>query len=227
MDARNLQNGKPAAQAPTYVRVLLLLSWAASAIGYHGAWIAHETAALTLSGVDMGEFVKFLPGVMDGSLRVWRELFYLPVPAVTASIALLVGSKWTGFGRGFGRLAGVLALLFTLQLLPPAWSPATLRAEEFRVQVIALVVLWLSLAGSWLLSRLPLRLAFAASGALGLGASVLTAWQFLMVEPQIEEVYSRAVAIGWGFVLCQLGLVLLTAVSTVAMLGKRSQTPWK
>ena len=76
----------------TPVRVLLPLGWVLAAIGYFGSWLSHPTAALTLSGVDMAEFVKFLPEAIDGSLSITRQLFYLPPFAVVAGIALLVGS---------------------------------------------------------------------------------------------------------------------------------------
>ena len=69
----------------TAIRLALPLGWVLVAVGYFGPWIAHETAALTLNGPDMAEFIKFLPEVMSGSLETMRQVFYLPAFATVAS----------------------------------------------------------------------------------------------------------------------------------------------
>lgn len=42
------------------VGILLLLT------GYFGPWIDHEVAGLVVTGLDLGEYVKFLPEVRSG-----------------------------------------------------------------------------------------------------------------------------------------------------------------
>jgi len=172
----------------TSARVLLLVGWVLAAIGYYGAWISHETAALTLSGVDLGEFVKFLPGVLDGSLIVVRQLLYLPPFAVVVSVALLVGSEPLHYPWALRWLAVVLAVPVSLQLLPPAWSVASLTSSEFRAQTIALGVSWLLLGGFWLWGRLPAWLTGTTSAILCLAAIGLSAWQLLIAKPAIDDV---------------------------------------
>lgn len=206
----------------TPVRLLLPLGWLAASVGYYGPWIDHPTAALTLSGVDMGEFVKFLPGVLDGSLPVTRQIFYLPPLAVVVGVALLAGSRRLRYPWPASLLMTLLAVPVSLQLLPPAWSPARLVTPEFRLQTIALGVSWLLLAGCWLLGRLPPPLAGALGGGVSLAALALSAWQFLAVKPAIDQVYGRPPGIGWGFFLCLAGLgVVATAC---ALLVWRTRT---
>jgi hypothetical protein len=190
--------------------VLAPVAWALATVGYFGPWIAHETAALTLSGVDMGEFVKFLPPVMDNSLRVVRQLFYLPPVAVVSSVALLACSRELRYPWTLRVLALALAVPVSLQLLPPAWSPATLMSTEFRLQTVTMGVLWLLLAGTWLWGRLVLRLTGLLSAAMALVAAVLSAWQFSLVKPAIDVVYSMPPGIGWGFFVCLIGLAAMT-----------------
>lgn len=210
------------------VRWLLLVGWALTAIGYYGPWIAQPTAALTLSGVDMGEFVKFLPGVLDGSLSALRQLFYLPPFAVVVSVALLVGSRRLRFSWAARAPALLLAVPVSLQLLPPAWSPSSLSTPEFRLQTAALGLCWLLLAGFWLLGRLPPWLAGSLSALLSILAMVMPAWQFLLVKPDIDEVYHLPPPVGWGFALCLAGLALMTAGSLLLILRTRtrSRSPW-
>ena len=206
------------------VRWLLPIGWVLSAVGFLGPWIAHPTAALSLSGVDMAEFVKFLPGALDGSLTLVRQVFYLPPFAITASLALLIHSDSLRYHRLLRALGLLLAVPLSLQLLPPAWSPSSLLTAEFRAQMTALVICWLLLAGSWLLRRLPTWLTSTVSAALCLVALLLTTWQFLIAKPAIDEVYGTIPAGGWGLWLCLAGLAIATAASVYLALTVRRQS---
>lgn len=201
------------------MRLLLPAGWMLATVGYFGPWIAHQTAALTLSGVDMGEFVKFLPGVVEGSLQVTRQFFYLPPVAVAVSIALLSGRDELGYPRSLRALMLLLAIPISLQLLPPAWAPSTLLTAEFRLQTIALGCCWLLLAASWALGRLPSWLVGSLSAGLSLGALILPSWQLFVARPAISELYRVPPGIGWGFFLCLAGLAVTAAASTGIVLG--------
>jgi hypothetical protein len=208
----------------TAVRWLLPVGWVLAAIGYYGPWISHGTAALTLSGADMAEFVKFLPGALDGSLGVVRQLFYLPPLAVVVSVALLVGSRWLRYPWPFRVLALILAIPVSLQMLPPAWSPSSLFAAEFRLQSIALGICWLLLAGFWLLGRLPLWVTGSLTAMLSLAAVALCTWQLLVVKPAIDTVYRTPPAVGWGFPVCMFGLVVMAAAAVADVLHTRQRS---
>jgi hypothetical protein len=208
----------------TAVRWLLPIGWGLATLGFLGPWIAHPTAALSLSGGDMAEFVKFLPGVLDGSLRLVRQLFYLPPFAVTVSIALLVGFDGLHYARFLRAAALLLAVLLSLQLLPPAWSPSSLLTAEFRTQTVALGICWLLLVCFWLMRRLPAWLLGSLSAALSVLAIVLPAWQFLVAKPAIDNVYGSPPGAGWGMILCFTGLAVVAAASAVSALSRRSQT---
>ena len=216
--------GGTAWQRVEAVRWLLPIGWVLSGLGFLGLWIAHPTAALTLSGVDMAEFVKFLPGALDGSLTLVRQVFYLPPFAIIASLALLLHSDSLRYHRLLRALGLLLAVPLSLQLLPPAWSPSSLLTAEFRAQTAALVICWLLLAGSWLLKRLPTWLPSTVSAALCLVALLLTTWQFLLAKAAIDEVYGTIPAGGWGLWLCLAGLAIVTAASVYLALAVRRQS---
>jgi hypothetical protein len=159
----------------------------------------------------MGEFIKFLPGVLDGTLQVTRQFFYLPPLAVVVGVALLIGSRELRYPLLVRVLALILAVPVSLQLLPPAWSPASLLAPEFRLQTFALIACWLLLAGFWLWGRLPLRLTGTLTAALSLSAAALSAWQHMAVKSAIDDVYGTPPPVGWGFYVCLVGLLVMTA----------------
>lgn len=209
-------------------RLLLPLGWALAGIGYYGPWIRHPTAALTVSGVDMGEFVKFLPDVLDGSLSIVRQVFYLPPFALVIGIALMIGSQRLEYPRLLRLAILILAVPTSLQLLPPAWSPATLMTAEFRLQAMGLALCWLLLAGSLLMRQVPLRFTGSLACILALAAAATTAWAYLLIKPSIDHVYATVPAVGWGFAVCQAGLAL-TALACLALVLQRlrpSRTPW-
>jgi len=212
----------------TPVRLLLPVGWLLAAVGYYGPWISHPTAALTLSGVDMGEFVKFLPGVLDGSLKAVRQLFYLPSLAVVVSVALLIGARRLRYPWPFRLLVVGLTMPISVQLLPPAWSPSSLMSAEFRLQTIALGICWLLLAGFWLLGRLPPWLSGSVSAVLSLAAVGFPAWQYLAVKPEIDAVYGTPPSVGWGFYLCMAGLVVIIAGCLILVWRTRApgREPW-
>jgi hypothetical protein len=205
------------------VRWMLPVGWCLAAIGFLGPWVSHPTAALTLAGVDMGEFVKFLPGVLDGSLQLVRQWFYLPPFVISASIALLIGSHRLHYGKLLRALGLLLAIPVSLQLLPPAWSPASLLTAEFRAQTIAFGISWLLLAAYWLIGRLPSWLPSSLSAALCLGAIALSTWQYVTAKPAIDQVYGLPPGTGWGLILCLTGLAISAAASTLLVLIARGQ----
>jgi hypothetical protein len=212
----------------TPVRLLLPLGWLLAAVGYYGPWISHPAAALTLSGVDLAEFVKFLPGVVNGSLRVARQSFYLPPISVVASVALLIGARRLRYPWPLRLLVLGLAVPVSMQLLPPAWSPSSLMSAEFRLQTIALGICWLLLGGFWLLGRLPPWLSGSVSAVLSVAAMGFSAWQFWAVKPGIDAVYGSPPSVGWGFYLCMAGLATLVTGCAILILRTRTQgrEPW-
>ena len=197
------------ATAPQLVRLALPLGWLLGAVGYYGPWIAHPTAALALTGVDLGEFVKFLPAVQAGELAVVRQLFYLPPLAVVLGVALLAGAPRLRYSLPVRAAALVLAVPVSVQLLPPAWSPSSLMTEEFRLQTVALAACWVALAASWLLARLPAWLAGGAAGLLAAAALAASAWQTWTVKPAIDTLYGQPPPLGWGLFVCLVGLAVM------------------
>jgi len=202
-------------------------------VGYWGPWVDALSPALQLTGQDLGEFVKFLPGVRLGTLRVYRQLFYLPPWAAALIIALLVGTRppFAPDGSMTRRadrsqtgqepqsltlpawlrwtLAAV-AVPVVFAILPPVYgSLHDLWVPEFRLQFIALVIALLALAGHPLLRWLPHRVQWGLMALLAFAAALLPLWQFLAVRPAISAVYGHPVPIGWGVWVTTAGFLLL------------------
>jgi hypothetical protein len=193
---------------------LLILFGVVGLIGYYGPWVPHRAAGLIVLGLDLAEYVKFLPQVSGGQIRLARELFYLPLVAATLGCSL-IASRGV-LPRPVRWILGLGAIPLALAMLPPAWSPAVLIQAEFMMQVIIIALCLLAVAAIPLLRRIPDRPAYVIIAALSLAAALLPAWGFLRVLPPIEEVYNHPIAPGWGFWLSLGGF---GAAAVVALAG--------
>lgn len=200
------------------LRWLLPLSALLTLAGYFGPWVPHRVAGLVVTGLDLGEYVKFLPVVRSGQVTLWREGFYLPLLAVSLTLSLIAFQPRLCYGWLLRVLFLLVAVVAALNLLPPAWDQSTFFNPEFRQQIQALVLCLSAAAVSPLLALLPRW--FSAGVVLALSALAL--WfplqAFLQVLPTIRELYHQPLAIGWGVYVMAVGLLLLMAVAVVGLL---------
>jgi hypothetical protein len=59
--------------SPTLTTVLGLAALLSLAVGVWGAWLPHPAAGLVILGIDLPEYVKFLPPVQSGAIPLQRE----------------------------------------------------------------------------------------------------------------------------------------------------------
>lgn len=179
--------------------------------GYFGPWVPHRVAGLVVTGLDLGEYVKFLPVVRNGEVTLWRESFYLPLVVISLAFSctafyLRFSSRWSA--RIVLLMAATVA---ALNLLPPAWSPAVLRAPEFRQQVLTLVVCLGAVAISPFLALLPRWLTAICLIVLSVAALWWPVRHFLHILPAISALYGQSLVPGWGFYVTGIGLILMIA----------------
>ncbi len=189
--------------------LMLALGLLLLALGYWRAWLPHSSAALTLLGVDLPEFVKFVPEVRSGQIALRREVFFQPLLALTGGMLLLATLRQPPL-PGWMRLAlAALVIPAALSMLPPAWTPALLRTPEFRTQVWYILLLLLGVALSPLLQRfLPDRV----RGLLFVGLALLplpALLAYVRLQPALAVLYGQAPALGAGFYLTAVGALLL------------------
>lgn len=173
-------------------------------VGFFGPWVAHATAALTVTGYELSEFAKFFPQVQGGVVPVRRALFVAPLLAALVSLALVVQRP---SARPLLRLAAmVLAVVLGLFVLPPYQS---FLEPAYRLQLI-LVAIGLLLV---LLTPLARQVSERVRGGLfllpALTATVSASWQVVLLRPLVVELYGAPVWPGWGFVVSAIGLLLL------------------
>ena len=183
--------------------------------GYWGPWIAHRDVALILIGQDMGEFVKFLPEVRDGSLPLVRAWFYLPPFCACWALALLAACRTLRYPPAARVLFLAAVPPVSLALLPPVFSMPVLRSGEFRLQVVGVAVCLALIPGWLLLRRLPMRVQTVLLALSGLLAALPAWWQFRATLPAIARIYDEPLHVGWGIVALLAGFLALALIAAL------------
>ena len=177
-------------------------------------WVDRPPAALMLTAPDLAEFVKFLPEVRDGSMKIHRLLFLLPLFLASFSLPLTVSAQRLAYPH-WARLPVLLITIpLSLTLLPPVWSPAVLLSAEFRLQTVAcLLCLGLVVISRWL-KYVPTRPLLVFVALFSLVAPTLVLWQFGVAQEAITSAYASPIVPGWGVwvMLAGYSLVIISAL---------------
>lgn len=200
-------------------QIVLVLGLALAIVGYFGPWVDHKSAALVLTGQDMGEFVKFLPEVRAETVPMIREFFYLPPFAAALGLILLIASKRLARPLVV-RVVMLLAVLgLAWAMLPPVWTPQLLVTAEFRKQTVAIAFCLLLLIIHPVLRHLPPRrcpelvegLTAVTMMVLALLGAVPPLWQFFAIREAVNRAYGWPVQVGWGLWGMVLGFLIVMA----------------
>jgi hypothetical protein len=175
-----------------------LFSLAATAVllAYFLPWLPHPAVGLRLIGLEMGEWVKFLPQVQSGEVGADRNLFYLP--PITLGLMLSLWTTGWPNGRWQTWVMRGLAVFVSLLAFPALEAIRDEPSSEWllRLLLIAGVVLVAVLSG--LGGRLPAMLPWLLIFLLALLGAALPTWAYLAVRPVIADWLRAAIGIGPG-----------------------------
>lgn len=177
-------------------------------VGFFGPWVAHESAALTVTGYEMSEFAKFFPQVQSGMVPVRRALFITPFFSAVISMALVIRRSTM---RSLSRLgATALVMFLSLAVLPPHQS---ILEPAYRAQLIVVAVGMLLTAATVLTGQLTERVHGVLTLLVALAGAGPALWQYILLRPLVAELYRAPVLPGWGLIVCVIGLILLAVIA--------------
>ena len=195
-----------------------LIGIALALIGYWGPWVDHKAAALVLSGLDMAEFVKFLPEVRAGTEFMIRELFYLPPLAAALCLALMGSNQAWRYPLWARAIMVIVAIALAIVVLPPyPFILQALSSDEFGRQFSMAAGCLAIIAASLLYRRRSTeaheRLSRAVVAGLlivvSLAGAIPALWQFLSIRSALDGVYGQPIHVGWGLWLTVAGFLFM------------------
>lgn len=200
-------------------RWLAPIGFALIFVGFLSVWLPNKAAGLALLGLEIGEWVKFLPEVQFGQLPVDRRWFYLPPIALGGGLALFSAEWPNTLGTWLIRALALLASSLALPS-PPDIINNFADSQPRILWVVGVAILCL-LAG-WI-SRSQ-RLVGILLILLALLAAILPTWTFFTLRPIIANWFQKPVGIGYGLWLNLLGQTAL-ALTGLSLLRKQPSHP--
>lgn len=196
----------------------LLLAW----LGYFSPWVAPKPVGLQLTAHDLVEWMSFAQTVRDGTFPVSRLELSLPLAGLALLAALtpaLILSTPAKFPYWLSLPFLALALFSALLIQPPYPYILTAYSDpELQPQF------WLGIATLILSIPLALFAALRPRWATWLIAllsifTLLSAWHaYTIVQPPLIDIITKPIPVGYGFILCLIGLLGLLVLATVSLI---------
>ncbi len=193
-----------------HARTLLMLGFTAVFIGYLTVWMPGPSAGLSLLGIEMGEWFKFL------GLGPRRDLFYLPPIALGLCLAIWTMTWLQNDWRAWGMRA--LAVAVSLLAFPAIEditnADSTVREQYYLRVVLIVVVGFVALvSGFWRSQGKWRNVPWFLMAVVSMLGFVLPTWQYMQIRPYTSQVMDVTIGIGLGVWLNGAGFLAIFAVS--------------
>jgi hypothetical protein len=203
-----------------WAETLLKVGFTAILLGYLLVWLPQPIVGLSFIGLELGEWVKFLPQVRSGEIAADRNLFYIP-PIALSLMMILWTASWPNRRWRTWLMRG-LALLVALLAFPAIEAIRDEPADQWLLRIglisgVVLITLFIPLLGH-LPERKVVLLSWSGICLLALAGLTLPTWAYLSFKPVISELIGQRVGIGPG-VWLNIGGNLAVFLSAFYFLG--------
>lgn len=189
------------------------LTWAGFTLillGYWMVWLPNPAAGLALTGLEIGEWIKFLPEVQGGVVGP-RELFYLP-PIALALMMILVTCAWPNRRWQTWGMRG-LAVAISLLAFPAIETIRFEGVSQWGLRVAGIGFVAAACAGATWMSRWHpgSRLPRWLITLLALLGALLPLWLFFPIRDLVSNILGAPLGVGPGVWFHVLGHLLVAA----------------
>lgn len=195
-------------------RFVATLGFAIILLGYFLVWLPGGSAGLSFIGLELGEWVKFLPGMQRGDYSVDRLLFYLP--PVTLGLLLVVWTMDWPNELIKTWLTRALAVFISLLVFPPLEEIGLEAGGKWLVRLVLIAVVVLAAMAASLGVKLPQKHIALIQGCLfiglGLAGGVLPSWIFFTLLTEISDLIGRSLQAGPGLWVNAIGHLLMVGL---------------
>lgn len=199
---------------------LLKLGFSAILLAYLLVWLPQPIVGLSFIGLELGEWVKFLPQVRSGEIAANRNLFYIP-PISLSLMMILWTASWPNRRWRTWLMRG-LALLVAFLAFPAIEAIRDEPVDQWLLRIsliggVVIVALFIPLLGHLPERKIEL-LSWSGICLLALVGLVLPTWAYLSFKPVISDLIGQNIGIGPG-VWLNIGGNLAVVLSALYFLG--------
>lgn len=210
----------------TTPQLLTKIGFTAIFIGYLLVWLPQPLAGLSFIGVEIGEWVKFLPKVQSGEIVPGRNLFYLP-PITLALMMILWTAGWSNRRWRTWALRG-LAVLVSLLAFPALEAIRHEPVSEWLLRLLLVTLVFLVALlfplGERFSATTVSRISWLAIVLLAVLGLILPTWAYLAVRPAVSELFRSEVGIGLGVWLNAAGHLAVLGAGILVLIGQQEDS---
>ena len=201
------------------IQVILKIGFTSILLGYFLVWLPHQAVGLSLIGLEMGEWTKFLPKVQQDQYFLDRIFFYLP--PIMLSLMLVVWTiGWPNDGWKTWATRG-LAVVISLLAFPAIESLRFEDSDQWLARLSLVILVALSAVLCSQATRLSRRwqqiIEWSLFAALGVLGASLPLWTFLVLRPEISAIFGDTIGIGPGLWLNTIGHLIGAGVGVYGL----------
>ena len=186
-------------------------------VGFLSVWMPNKAAGLAMLGLEIGEWVKFLPEVQAGQTPS-RTLFYLP-PLTLALAVLIWSAGWHGWQVWLLRLLALAAATLALPSVPDILDTGNLGEMGERVRVGSVLLVAIFTLVVWKVRHFPPIIL----SVLGLIGAIFPSYAYFAIRPVIASYLQHTPGVGYGLWLSLLGHLILIVAGLLLSQQKSEQ----
>lgn len=206
---------------------VLRLGFTAVLLGYLLVWLPQPVVGLSLIGLEMGEWIKFLPEVQEGTIFPGRNAFYLP-PITLSLILIMWTARWPS-NRWKTWAMRATAVLVALLAFPAIESILGEPRDQWLLRLGLITGVFALALLSPYFKRLPVK--WQGAGPLviilllSLVGMLFPTWMFFALRPVLESLFRTEISFGIGAWLNLMGHLTIAVVVAYLLLGTSKRSP--
>lgn len=194
-------------------------------VAYFLVWLPQPVAGLSFIGIDIGEWIKFIPQVQSGELGINRNVFYLP--PITLSLILITWTVSWPERRWQTWILRFLAIIISFLSLPSieAFTEES-TGEWFTRTVLVLLVITFAILiplHRYLPSVITTKGKWVLIGLISLLGAILPTWTYIVLREPVGHLFQADVGIGPGAWLNAVGHLIVTGMSIYHLISRDRQ----
>jgi hypothetical protein len=216
-------------KSPRWPQILLPVGFTTILVAYFLIWLPQPIVGLSFIGLEMGEWVKFLPQVRLGEISANRNYFY--IPPITLGMMMIAWTVTWPNKRWQTWVARGLAVAVAFLAFPSVEAILDEPASEWLLRVILAMVVLILAALCPLFKRLPPGILIKGSWLLimllGLIGAIFPTWAYLAVRGPVGDLLRLAIGIGPGVWLNAAGHILLVGTAAYLLVAGADRHPYE